>query len=123
MKLYEILKGSEYSLCSTKTPSSNWKTKSLNEPTKKGKAYLAVLCLIRNKEIKLTPEEVVRQLYTAKLITDYGYPKQEIANRVRESFALRDESKRLLNLAKTAVSTAIEQGESATLELLNVKHD
>lgn len=45
--------------------------------------------------------------------------QQEITNKVRESFALRRESKRLLNLAKTAVETAIEQGESAAMELLN----
>ena len=45
--------------------------------------------------------------------------QQEITNKVRESFALRRESKRLLNLAKTAVETAIEQGENAALRLLN----
>lgn len=45
--------------------------------------------------------------------------QQEITNKVKESFALRRESKRLLNLAKTAVETAIEQGESAAMELLN----
>lgn len=46
--------------------------------------------------------------------------QQEITNKVRESFALRDESKRLLNLAKTAVEMAIEQGENATMKLLNI---
>ncbi len=45
--------------------------------------------------------------------------QQEITNKVKESFALRRESKRLLNLAKTAVETAIEQDESAAMELLN----
>ena len=45
--------------------------------------------------------------------------QQEITNKVKESFALRRESKRLLNLAKTAVEIAIEQGESAAMELLN----
>ena len=46
--------------------------------------------------------------------------QQEITNKVRESFALRNESKRLLNLAKTAVETAIEQGENAAMNLLNI---
>ncbi|MDR0527509.1 MAG: N-6 DNA methylase [Spirochaetaceae bacterium] len=32
-----------------------------------------ITCLIRKKEIKLKPEEVVRQLYLDKLITEYGY--------------------------------------------------
>lgn len=36
-----------------------------------GKYYLT--CLVRKKEIKLTPEEVVRQLYLLVLIEDYGY--------------------------------------------------
>ena len=45
--------------------------------------------------------------------------QQEITNKVKESFVLRRESKRLLNLAKTAVEIAIEQGESAAMELLN----
>ena len=41
--------------------------------TKNGKPY--VVCLIREKEIQLKPEEVVRQLYASKLIKKYGYPK------------------------------------------------
>ena len=39
--------------------------------------------------------------------------QQKITAKVRESFALRAESKRLLDLAKSAVETAIEQGEEA----------
>jgi hypothetical protein len=37
-----------------------------------------ILCIIREKEVQLKPEEVVRQLYTVKLINDYGYPKKRI---------------------------------------------
>ena len=37
-----------------------------------------VKCIIREKDIKLTPEEAVRQLYTAMLISKYGYPKDRI---------------------------------------------
>ena len=47
--------------------------------------------------------------------------QQEITNKAKESFALRRESKRLLNLAKTAVETAIEQGENEALKLLEYK--
>jgi type I restriction enzyme M protein len=43
---------------------------------KKGKPY--VECIIREKEIQLKPEEVVRQLYTAKLMNYYGYPQKRI---------------------------------------------
>lgn len=43
-----------------------------------------------------------------------------LAAKVRESFALRAESKRLLDLAKHAVETAIEQGEEKSMEILEV---
>lgn len=46
--------------------------------------------------------------------------QQKITNKVKESFALRRESKRLLNLAKTAVEIAIERGENLAMELLNL---
>lgn len=42
----------------------------------------------------------------------------QIALKIQESFALRAESKRLLDLAKTAVEVAIEQGEEKAMELL-----
>ncbi|GAK57129.1 N-6 DNA methylase [Candidatus Vecturithrix granuli] len=37
-----------------------------------------VSCLIREKEILLKPEEIVRQLYLAKLLRQYKYPKDRI---------------------------------------------
>lgn len=46
--------------------------------------------------------------------------QQTISAKVRESFALRAESKRLLDLAKHAVETAIEQGEEKAMEILEV---
>ena len=44
--------------------------------------------------------------------------QNQIAEKVRESFALRKESKCLLDLAKHAVEVAIEQGEDAAMKLL-----
>lgn len=35
-------------------------------------------CIIRNKEILMKPEEIVRQLFTEKLMNEYGYPKDNI---------------------------------------------
>ena len=46
--------------------------------TKKGKEY-AVKCIVRGKDIRLTPEEVVRQLYAHRLIDEYGYPGSRLA--------------------------------------------
>ena len=37
-----------------------------------------IICAIRDKEIVLKPEEVVRQLYAMKLLEEYGYSKQKI---------------------------------------------
>ncbi len=45
--------------------------------------------------------------------------QKEIASKVQESFALRKQSKQLLEYAKQAVEMAIEQGETVALEWLN----
>lgn len=37
-----------------------------------------IKCFVREKDIKLTPEEAVRQLYIYKLIHEYGYPTNRI---------------------------------------------
>jgi len=37
-----------------------------------------VTCKVRKKDIKLTPEEVVRQLYLIKLHEEYGYPYERM---------------------------------------------
>lgn len=37
-----------------------------------------IKCFVREKEIKLTPEEAVRQLYIYKLIYEYKYPISRI---------------------------------------------
>ncbi len=45
--------------------------------------------------------------------------QQEIANQVQESFKLRSESKRLLEVAKKAVEIAIEENEENALKYIN----
>lgn len=44
----------------------------------KGTDVPYIKCLVREKEIKLTPEEAVRQLYIYKLIHEYKYPTTRI---------------------------------------------
>lgn len=72
--LASILKDSNYSLSLFTEPG----IKSLESKivSRDGKTYIN--CIIRDKEIQLKPEEVIRQLYAAKLIDAYGYPKQRI---------------------------------------------
>lgn len=72
--LSSILKDSEYSISLfTELEIKDLESKIIS---KDGKAYIN--CIIRNKEISLKPEEVIRQLYAAKLIDKYGYPKKRI---------------------------------------------
>lgn len=41
---------------------------------KHGRKYAVAKCLVRDKQIILRPEEVIRQLLIDKLINEYGYP-------------------------------------------------
>ncbi len=73
MTLAEILKDSNFKL----TQFSADKIQSLEESIiikeSKDKPVPYINCLVRKKEIKLTPEEVIRQLYVMVLIQDFGY--------------------------------------------------
>ena len=82
MNLASIIKDSEYNL-------GLFSEEYINELenniiNKNGKAY--ILCQIRNKEIKLTPEEVVRQLYLMVLMRDLNYPNYRIQLEYEVSF-------------------------------------
>ena len=47
--------------------------------TVRGRETPYVKCIVRDREVQLKPEEVVRQLYAARLIHHYGYPKTRLA--------------------------------------------
>ena len=47
--------------------------------TYRGKETPFIDCIVRDKEVQLKPEEVVRQLYATKLIHQYGYPERRLA--------------------------------------------
>ena len=77
-KIHAILRDSNYKLDLFAFNSiENLESKITTKQGKKGVEYQAT-CLIRNKQIKLTPEEIVRQLYLDKLMGEYGYPAQNI---------------------------------------------
>ena len=46
--------------------------------TVRGKETPFVYCPIRRKPVQLKPEEVVRQLYAARLLKQYGYPQERV---------------------------------------------
>ncbi len=59
--------------------------KALEERIVEKNKKLYVNCIIREKEIQLKPEEIVRQLYAMKLMNIYNYPK----NRIRFEHAVQ----------------------------------
>jgi len=72
MKLSAILKDSDYKIDLFSDYIEQLESVINPKETKNGTAYY-VQCLVRKKEIKLTPEEIVRQLYIYKLRDFYGY--------------------------------------------------
>ena len=44
----------------------------------RGRQIPVVQCIVRDREIQLKPEEVVRQLYAGQLMGRYGYPKDRL---------------------------------------------
>lgn len=75
--LEEIIKDSSYLSLFQQTAVEQLESNIIQKKVKSSIGYYAN-CLIRKKEIKLTPEEVVRQLYIDKLINEYGYPESRI---------------------------------------------
>lgn len=74
MNLAEILKDSNYKLSQFNPLEINSLERSLIIKQTKGVDTPYVNCLVRNKEIKLSPEEAIRQLYLQVLTQRYHYP-------------------------------------------------
>ncbi|BDU50399.1 N-6 DNA methylase [Haliovirga abyssi] len=73
MKIQEILKDSNYKLSLfNESYIEKLENSIFEKELKNGKAYY-IKCMVRNKDIKLTPEEIVRQLYLMQLNEKYGY--------------------------------------------------
>ncbi len=54
-------------------------SKTIFKKNVRGQEKSFVKCIIRDKDIQLKPEEIVRQLYTSVLINEYNYPKKLIS--------------------------------------------
>lgn len=93
MILANILRDSDYKLNQFKDEKITKLEQSIVfKQDKKGSDIAYIECLIRKKQIKLTPEEVVRQLYLMVLIDDYQYSNSRIT--VEESVSFGREKKR-----------------------------
>lgn len=89
MTLAEILKDSYYKLTQFNIPEQQkLEQRIIERIDSKGIAVPYVNCLVRNKEIKLTPEETIRQLYLQILIDDYGYHPSRIELEYAVSFGI-----------------------------------
>lgn len=80
-KIIEILKDSDYRLeLFTQKSIELLEARITDKPIMGGGQKLSyyATCLARDKEVKLTPEEIIRQLYLDKLINEYGYAKDKI---------------------------------------------
>lgn len=86
MTISEILKGSDYKLSQFSNEMISKLEQSIEEKDVRGKLTPYVNCLVRNKSIKLTPEEIVRQLYLMVLIDDFHYPASRMELEYAVSF-------------------------------------
>jgi type I restriction enzyme M protein len=79
MTLAEILKDSDYKqLQFNIVQIHKFEQNIITRTDKNGKMIPYINCAIRKKEIRLTPEEAVRQLYLDILLDDYQYPAERI---------------------------------------------
>jgi len=88
MTLAEILKDSNYKLTQFNLVEIHNLEERIIIKDVRGNETPYVNCLIRKKDIKLTPEEVIRQLYLDVLINDYGYPTDRIELEYSVSFGV-----------------------------------
>ena len=78
MKLSELLRDSAYKLTQFSDANiAELEAKITLKETKAGNVPV-ITCIKRQKEIRLNPEEIVRQLYLIQLTQDYGYPLSRI---------------------------------------------
>ncbi len=76
--LQEILKDSNYNLALFSEAEIAALRDKVVTKTVRSKAAHFVPCVVRGKDIQLKPEEIVRQLFAARLIKEYGYPKKRL---------------------------------------------
>src|SRR5690554_2906796 len=86
MTLADILKDSNYKLTQFNAEKVKFLEENITVRETRGKDTPYINCLVRKKEIKLTPEEAVRQLYVMVLMQDFGYPTDQMELEYAVSF-------------------------------------
>lgn len=78
MLLSEVLKSTNYDDTMFSNEAKKYIENLIITKNVRGAIVPYITCTIRSKEIKLTPEEAVRQLYIYKLLNEYNYPADRI---------------------------------------------
>lgn len=86
MTLADVLKDSNFKLTQFSAEKVKFLEENITVRETKGKDTPYINCLVRKKEIKLTPEEAVRQLYVMVLTQDFGYPTDRMELEYAVSF-------------------------------------
>lgn len=86
MTLNEILKDSSYKLTQFSQDKRDRLEQSIESEEIRGKLVASVVCLKRKKRIRLTSEEVIRQLYLMVLTEDFDYQLDRIELEYAVSF-------------------------------------
>ncbi len=90
-----LLKDTDYKLTQFKQSQIDAFEERIFTKAGKGKPVLYTQCFVRKKEIKLTPEEAVRQLYIMVLNEDLGYPFDRMEVEAEVTFG-REKNGRIL---------------------------
>ena len=73
--------------------------------TVRGKKTPFIRCPVRRRAIQLKPEEVVRQLYTARLLNHYRYPLERVKFEYRVNFGREKKSADIVIFEKERLDT------------------
>ena len=104
--IQSILKDSNYHLDLFKDDEIASLRERIFTKTTRGKETAFVTCIVRDKKIQLKPEEIVRQLYAARLIKEYGYPKKRLAFEYPVNFGREKKSADVVIFDKDRSDTA-----------------
>src|SRR5699024_3507857 len=85
-RITQLMIESDYSLEQFTSDEINEVEKQISFKTIEEEVSYYIHCKIRDKELRLTPEEIVRQLYLVKLIDTYNYPKERMELEYSVSF-------------------------------------
>ena len=101
-----ILKDSNYHLSLFSDDEIDFLREKVFAKTTRGKETPHVKCIVRGKDIQLKPEEIVRQLYAARLIKQYNYSKKRLAFEYSVNFGREKKKADIVIFDKDRLDTA-----------------